>query len=67
MKFAHAIELHMSADLQPAIIRTLVRINIFDEVKSSWYLPLSPFRKDHKINFDDPSPWDPPCPLNRTT
>jgi hypothetical protein len=47
----------MSADLQPAI--TLAMINIFDEVKNSWYLSLSSFRKHHKTNFDDPSPPDP--------
>jgi hypothetical protein len=57
MKFARAIELHISADLQPVI--TLARINIFDEVKSSWYLSLSSFRTQHKINFNDPSPWAP--------
>jgi hypothetical protein len=60
MKFVRTIELHISADLQPAI--TLARINIFDEVKNSWYLLLSSFRKHQKINFDDPSPWDPPLP-----
>jgi hypothetical protein len=43
----------------------LAMINIFDEVKNSWYLSLSSFRKHHKINFDDPSPLDPPAPLKR--
>jgi hypothetical protein len=52
----------LSADLQPAI--TLARINIFDEVKSSWYLSLSSFRKYHRINFDYLSLWDPPALLN---
>jgi hypothetical protein len=56
MKFVRAIELHTSADLQPAI--TLARISIFYEVKSWWYFSLSSFRKHHKINFDDLSPWE---------
>ena len=34
LKFTHAVELHLGANLLPA--RTLARINIFDEVKISW-------------------------------
>jgi hypothetical protein len=41
MKFVQPIELHISADLQPAI--TLARNNIVDKVKCSWCLSLSFF------------------------
>ena len=58
LKFAHAIELHMSASLLPAI--TLARSNkIFWWGRMQLIDSLSSVRKDHKNSFHDSPYWDP--------
>ena len=61
MKIARTIELHIGADLWPAI--TLARIKIFWSDKKQLVGSLPSFQKHHKTYFDGRSYRDPPAPL----
>ena len=61
MKIAHTIELHIGADLWPAI--TLARIKIFWSDKKHLVGLTLFFQKHHKTYFDGRPYRDPPAPL----